>query len=1418
MILLKPFNLIIGQIRLLVCTATLAWGVNLPAHAVIIKGTQIYDAKHSAFVDLGILDVMQIFGRAGRPQFDTSGLGIIMTNYTKLSHYLSLLTHQHPIESHFVECLADNLNAEIALGTVCNVEEGIKWLQDTYYYTRLRSNPLAYGLTLKDLERDPTLYSHLNGVITSAASRLEGARMIRFVRHSTGVGGEFSSTDLGRIASHFYIKYDTVETINEKLDTVLTDAEAFSLISQAQEFTDIKVREEEMEELDRLIYDGCHLPVDGGTENTHGKVNILLQAYVSMSMLESFSLVSDMSYISQNAARISRALFEISLRRGSPIRAGRLLTVSRCLERKLWPFDNPLRQIQHHALGIEVIQKLQNARMTTVEKIRDADPKELGHIIRHPKNGHVIQQLAMQIPKLDVEPTIQPITRQVVRVKLTIYCDFVWSDKVHLGGAGEPFWIWIEDPDHDRIYHHEYLNVTKKQVQRQEEINLVFAIPLTEPLPAQYLVKVSPDRWLGADMTVPISFKHLMLPDIYTPYTELLPLVPLPVTALGREDFQSLYSFSHFNPIQTQVFHTLYHSDSNVLVGAPTGSGKTIMAELALLRLFRSQPNMKAVYIAPLKALVRERMNDWKVRIEGRLPGRTVVEMTGDVSPDLRALMSADLIVTTPEKWDGISRSWQTRRYVQSVSLIIIDEIHLLGEDRGPVLEVIVSRTNFITSHTSAAVRVVGLSTALANASDLATWLNVPQQGLFNFRPSVRPVPLVCHISGFPGKHYCPRMGLMNKPAFQAIRTYSQNKPALIFVSSRRQTRLTAMDLIAYLAVDGNPKQWVHMPEDELENILETVKDPNMKLTLSFGIALHHAGLHENDRKIGEELFCQQKIQVLVATATLAWGINMPAHLVIIKGTEYYDGKQHRYVDCPITDVLQMMGRAGRPQYDQTGTCCIFVQDLKKDFYKKFLYESFPVESCLLSVFADHLNAEIVAGTVSTRQDCIDYITWTYFFRRLIRNPTYYGIEEVSPESINKFLSSLVSNALDELIKSGCVQVPEDGPLAKVEPTFAGQIASFYYVRHETLRLFQQCLDSGQEMQPPQLCQLLADALEYEEHPVRHNEDHMNEDLAKLCPHPIYPPESFDSPHTKVFLLLQAHFYHIGLPIADYVTDQKSVMDQAIRLLQAMLDVACDRGQLTNSLMITCLIQCVVQGRWLEDDPLMQLPHVTGPVLKNFRGRSLPEVVATFHKHQNLDPTSKVNLNKYGLDMEEFTKIKQCLYQMPLLDVRLSLLPSSPNATAKKGGKISFDVPLCFPDSPMSDRQWIEVSPDTEYLLSISMSRLNRSKKVGKNSNYKVHAPFFNKPKDEGWILIMGDCDRNELMALRRVQAPVRLSPDRSKQSLAFVTPPTPGRKIFSLFVLSDGYMGLDQQYDVCIDVVGNGSSIQNDYPMDEEL
>lgn len=92
--------------------------------------------------------------------------------------------------------------------------------------------------------------------------------------------------------------------------------------------------------------------------------------------------------------------------------------------------------------------------------------------------------------------------------------------------------------------------------------------------------------------------------------------------------------------------------------------------------------------------------------------------------------------------------------------------------------------------------------------------------GLFNFHPAVRPVQLEVHVDGFPGKHYCPRMATMNKPSYAAIQTYSPDKPVLIFVSSRRQTRLTAFDLVMFVGTENNPKQWLHMSDNEVNTLI----------------------------------------------------------------------------------------------------------------------------------------------------------------------------------------------------------------------------------------------------------------------------------------------------------------------------------------------------------------------------------------------------------------------------------------------------------------------------------------------------------------------------------------------------------------------------------------------------------------------
>ena len=760
-----------GAIKILVCTATLAWGVNLPAHTVIIKGTQIYDAEAGGYKDLGMLDVTQIFGRAGRPQFDVSGEGVIITAEDSLAHYLTILTNSVPIESSFIRALPDHLNAEVVSGTVTNVREAVTWLSYTYLYVRMLRNPLAYGMGFDATEDDPLLEQRRLQLVLDAAKRLGHCQMVRLDERS----GNLAVTDLGRVASHYYIHNDSIETFNTVTDGYATAGvepgypEVLDLISQADEFRNVKVRDEELGELDALK-SGAHVRITGDVAHTRGKVNLLLQAYISRRPLRGFTLISDTAYITQSAGRIARALFEIFLRRGAAPLALSLLSVSKAVDKQLWWDASPLWQALGWGLPADIITKLE-ASGAPLEELCDCSASELGALVHHPSAGPRIAKALGELPYLEVEADVQPITRAVLRVTLHLTAAFEWNDRAHGTSGAEPWWVWIEDEAQGKVLHSEFVQVTRRHCGGGAPIVLECCVPVFEPLPASYWVRAVSDRWMGLQSLTELSFRSLSLPERTQPHTNLLNLAPLPVRALRNARYEALYSgsFSHFNPVQTQIFHALYESDTPVLLGAPTGSGKTVAAELALFRLWAAHPGAKAVYVAPLKALVAERIRDWQRKFGGS-GGRSVVELTGDVTPESGVLARADVIVTTPEKWDAVSRRWRSRAFVRSVGLVILDEVHLLGEERGPVLEVIVSRMRFMAAAAAAAaavssdtarapvpVRFVGLSTALANARDLADWLGVDPSGvgLFNFRPSVRPIPMEVHIQGFPGKHFC---------------------------------------------------------------------------------------------------------------------------------------------------------------------------------------------------------------------------------------------------------------------------------------------------------------------------------------------------------------------------------------------------------------------------------------------------------------------------------------------------------------------------------------------------------------------------------------------------------------------------------------------------------------------------------------
>ena len=1336
-----------GHINVLCCTATLAWGVNLPAAAVIIKGTQLYSAQEGRFVDLGILDVLQIFGRAGRPQFQATGIGFLCTTHDKVDHYLSAVTQQQPIESKFSRKLVDNLNAEIALGTVTSVPEAVQWLGYSYLFVRMQRNPLTYGIDWAEIRDDPQLVQRRRKLLIDAARVLQQSQMIIF-NESTE---ELRAKDVGRIASQYYVLQTSIEIFNTMMRPRATEADVLKMISMSGEFDNIQSRDNESQELSRLRNEAVRCEVEGGNDVAHAKTNILLQSYISRAHLEDFALVSDSAYVAQNAARICRALFMIALNRRWGHQCLVLLSLCKSIEKQIWPFQHPFHQFD---LPQPILRNFDDKPgFSSIESLRDMEPAEIGQLVHNNGMGRTISKLLDNFPTLTVDAEIAPLNRDVLRIRLYLTADFRWNDRHN--GTSESYWIWVENSETSEIYHHEYFILTRKKLYDDHELN--FTIPLSDPLPTQIYVRAVSDRWLGAETVTPVSFQHLIRPDTESVYTDLLDLQPLPIAALKNPLLEEIYGrrFQFFNPMQTQIFHTLYHTSVNVLLGSPTGSGKTVAAELAMWWAFREKPGSKVVYIAPMKALVRERVQDWRKRLTQQM-GLKLVELTGDNTPDTRTIRNADIIITTPEKWDGISRSWQTRGYVRQVSLVIIDEIHLLGGDRGPILEIIVSRMNYIASQSKGSVRLVGMSTACANAMDLSNWLGV-KEGLFNFRHSVRPVPLEIFIDGFPEQRgFCPLMQSMNRPTFLAIKTHSPQKPVIVFVASRRQTRLTAKDLINLCGMEDNPRRFVRMSEEDLQVHLLRVKDEALREALSFGIGLHHAGLVEADRQLAEELFANNQIQILVATSTLAWGVNLPAHLVVVKGTQYFDAKIEGYKDMDLTDVLQMLGRAGRPQFDTSGIARIFTQDAKKAFYKHFLHTGFPVESSLHNVLDNHLGAEVSAGTIGTKQDVLDYLTWTFFFRRLHKNPSYYGLEISAEEHntvaaqqlANDYMIEMVDKALDELAESRCIELHPNG---EVDSTPFGKIMSYYYLSHKTVRHLIKHAKRDAIFQD--VLSWMCCATEFDELPVRHNEDLINAELSKNLPlsADVLGLPMWD-PHVKAFLLLQAYMSRIDLPISDYVGDQNSVLDQSIRIIQASIDLLTELGYLSSCTMMTTLLQCIKSARWPDDGPLSILPGVD---IEKERERVQ---IGKLHPHS----------------MAELPNIAK-----PALTSLLNTLsvPRNFQDQALKAAAVLPNLELNITDI-------------NALGLTVTITRVNPSTQP----DYRVYAPKFPKPQAEGYFVIVANTAKEDILVLKRVNWPQQDKGARggkiSSRTVIKLLPEGLERRT-DVLVISDAYLGM---------------------------
>ena len=1334
-----------------------AWGVNLPAHTVIIKGTQVYNPEKGRWTELGALDVLQMLGRAGRPQYDTKGEGILITNHSELQYYLSLQNQQLPVESQMVSKLPDMLNAEIVSGTVQNLRDAVHWLGYTYLYIRMLRAPQLYGITEERLKEDEHLEKHRADLIHSAAVVLDKSHLIKYDRKS----GNLQGTELGRIASHYYCTHASMSTYNQLLKPTLSEIELFRVFSLSSEFRNITVREEEKLELQKLM-ERVPIPIKESIEEPSAKVNVLLQAYISQLKLDGFALMADMVYVTQSANRLMRAIFEIVLNRGWAQLADKTLSLSKMIDRRMWQSMSPLRQFKK--MPEELVRKLEKKNFPW-ERLYDLGPTEIGELIRAPKLGKTVHKYIHQFPKLELSTHIQPITRSTLKVELTIAPDFQWEEKIH--GKAEAFWIFVEDVDSEVILHHEYFLL--KSIYAQDEHMVKFFVPVFEPLPPHYFIRVVSDRWITSETHLPVSFRHLILPEKYPPPTELLDLQPLPVSALRNSSYEALYakSFQQFNPIQTQVFNALYNTDDNVFIGAPTGAGKTICAEFAILRLFTqkaessNEEEARCVYITPKQELAETLLESWQSKFASLL-GKKVALLTGDTGTDLKLLAKTNILISIPEHWDVLSRRWKQRKNVQNVDLFIVDELQLLGGEEGPTLEVVCSRMRYIAAQLQKPIRIVALSHSLANAKDVSQWLGCPANGSFNFHPNVRPVPLELHIQGFNITHNASRIIAMGKPLKNAISKHSLNKPVIVFVPSRKQSRLTAFDILTFAGAESQSSRHLLAELVDVKPSIECISDKTLQDTLLQGVGYLHEGLTTADRRQVEQIFQLGSIQILVVSRALCWALSVHAHLVVIMDTQSYNGQQHMYDDYPITDLIQMAGRANRPREDDDAKCVLLCQSSKKEFYKKFLYEPLPIESHLDHCLHDHFNAEIVTKTIENKQDAVDNLTWTFLYRRMTQNPNYYNLQGVTHRHLSDHLSELVETTLSDLEQSKCIAIEEDIDVSALN---LGMIAAYYCIHYTTIELFSLSLNAKTKIRG--LLEIISAAAEYDTVNVRHGEEAILRQLATKLPNKPQANAKFSDPHVKAYLLLQAHLSRIQLP-AELQQDTEGILIKAIRLIQASVDVLSSNGWLSPAVAAMELSQMMTQAMWSKDSYLKQLPHFTSETVK----KCLDKGVETIFDVMELEDDERNSLLE--LNEVQMADVARFCNRYPNIEMSFEVVNKDKIAT---GQSVNISVNL--------EREDEVVGP--------------------------VLAPFFPQKREEGWWVVIGDSKTNALVSIKR-----QTLQHKAKVKLDFVAP-SPGQHSYTIYFMSDSYMGCDQEYKFTVDVKEASISDNDDSGSDSD-
>ncbi|MFW5939311.1 MAG: DEAD/DEAH box helicase [Halolamina sp.] len=594
-------------------------------------------------------------------------------------------------------------------------------------------------------------------------------------------------------------------------------------------------------------------------------------------------------------------------------------------------------------------------------------------------------------------------------------------------------------------------------------------------------------------------------------------------------EFAGAFAFEEFNAMQRDALPALLDGNENVVASAPTASGKTALAELAICKTLSEGGT--ALFIAPMRALTNEKEAEWD-RFEEL--GYSVYVVTGERDLDPRRAERADILVMTPEKTDSATRKHESARYgfITDVDCVVIDEVHLLdSEKRGSVLEVTVSRLRRLCDP-----RIVALSATMPNVEDVAGWLDAPPENTFAFGDEYRPVDLETGV-----KTYSHGENTFADKYRRLYRALDLAKPhireagqSLVFVSSRQDTVRAAEK-----ARDETTEWDIDMGsrgEYDFHTAAKEVENETLRRSVVDGVAFHHAGLSRNDKDLVEQWFKEGKIQLLFSTSTLAWGVNLPARCVVIRDTKYHDPLEGE-VDISPLDVLQMLGRAGRPGYDDVGYGWVVCDGEDAEKYRRLLREGKDIESTLADDIETHLNAEVAMGTIQGLDDVMSWVETTFYYVRSQSKPDAYDFEN---------LRERVRGVVESLVDAGFVETDEN---LGVAATTLGRLASNYYLRLDTAERFRETC-GGDSLSGDDVLEAVAAAGEFDSVSARQSET----DAIDRALEGAGVDTELDNGNRKVLAIL--HAATEGRTPSELRSDAWIIRQNALRLLAALREFA----------------------------------------------------------------------------------------------------------------------------------------------------------------------------------------------------------------------------------------------------------------------